>query len=64
MRDLRVEARAVGIGAVKYADLSGDREKDYICRAGGHAGGGGTTGVRMPVLTAATEAARVVRAAG
>jgi arginyl-tRNA synthetase len=23
-------ARAVGIGAVKYADLSGDREKDYV----------------------------------
>ena len=23
-------ARAVGIGAVKYADLSGDRERDYV----------------------------------
>jgi arginyl-tRNA synthetase len=26
----RVVARAVGIGAVKYADLSGDRERDYV----------------------------------
>ncbi|MFI9818039.1 arginine--tRNA ligase [Saccharothrix variisporea] len=29
--ELRADvARAVGIGAVKYADLSGDREKDYV----------------------------------
>ncbi|GAA3560226.1 arginine--tRNA ligase [Amycolatopsis ultiminotia] len=26
----RTVARAVGIGAVKYADLSGDRERDYV----------------------------------
>ncbi|MFI9011081.1 arginine--tRNA ligase [Actinosynnema sp. NPDC053489] len=26
----REVARAVGVGAVKYADLSGDREKDYV----------------------------------
>jgi arginyl-tRNA synthetase len=30
MEDDRGLARAIGIGAVKYADLSSDREKDYV----------------------------------
>lgn len=55
-------ARAVGIGAVKYADLSNDREKDYVFDSDGMLAMDGNTAVYLQYAN--TRALSVLRKAG
>ncbi|WIV53099.1 arginine--tRNA ligase [Amycolatopsis nalaikhensis] len=55
-------ARAVGIGAVKYADLSGDRERDYVFAWDRMLATEGNTSVYLQYAHARTES--ILRKAG